>query len=144
MKRTVSSLIVLLALVTVASARAAEGPAMTATRQLDLAALHMAATAQEQAKAGALSPQAAETVEGFAALVRDFRFQLEADFASSIQAQVAWSEVIDGFVATRDLLHDNDSRALRHELLRVHALMNRLDRGFGGSGFWSGPRGWNG
>ena len=144
MRRTVLSLIVLLALGAVASARAAEGPAMTATRQLDLAALHMAATAQEQAKAGALSRPAAETVEGFAALVRDFRFQLEADFASSIQAQVAWAQVIDGFVATRDLLSDSDSRALRHELLRVHALMNRLDRSFGGSGFWSGPRGWNG
>ncbi len=144
MKRTVLSLIVLLALVAVGSAQAAEGPAMTATRQLDLAALHMAATAQDQAKAGALSTQAAETVEGFAALVRDFRFQLEADFASSIQAQVAWAEVIDGFVATRDLLSDSDSRALRHELLRIHALMNRLDRRFGGSGFWSGPHGWNG
>lgn len=144
MKRTALSLIALLALVAVASAQAAEGPAMTATRELDLAALHMASTAQQQAKAGALSPQAAETVEGFAVLVRDFRFQLEADFASSIQAQVAWAEVIDGFVATRDLLSDNDSRALRHELLRVHALMNRLDRSFGGSGFWSGPRGWNG
>ena len=144
MKRTVLSLIVLLALVGVASAQAAEGPAMTATRQLDLAALHMASTAHEQAKAGGLSPQAAETVEGFAALVRDFRFQLEADFASSIQAQVAWAEVIDGFVATRDLLSDSDSRALRHELLRIHALMNRLDRSFGGSGFWSGPHGWNG
>lgn len=145
MQRILSSLIALSGLLmAVAPAHAAEGPLMTAARELDLAAQHLAATAQQQAKDGLLATEAAETAEGFAALVRDFRFDLESDFLSSLQAEVAWAQVAEGFSATRDLFHDKDSRDLQHELLRVHALMNRLDRGFGGPGFWYGPQGWSG
>ena len=144
MKRIVLSLAILLAPLATASARAAEGPAMTTARQLDLAAQHLAATAQQQANDGVLTPQAAETAAGFAELVRDFRFELEPSFTTVLQAELGWAQVADGFTATRDLLRGSDSRALRHELLRVNALMNRLDRSFGGSGFWSGRNGWNG
>ena len=138
------SLLVLFGLLAVVPARALEGPTMTAARQLDLAAQHLAATAQLQAKEGTLSAAAAETAVGFAALVRDFRFELEANLVSAVQAELEWAQVGDGFVATRDLLTDNDSRGLQQEMLRVHALMNRLDRSFGGTGFWYGPHGWSG
>ena len=144
MKRTVLPLIALVALLTAASAHAAEGPAMTTARQLDLAAQHLASTAQQQAKDGALSAQAAETAAGFAALVRDFRFELEPSIVSTIQAEAEWAQVAEGFTATRDLLYGSKSHALRNELHRVNALMNQLDRAFGGTGFWSGPNGWNG
>jgi hypothetical protein len=145
MQRALSSSIVLFGvLAATATAQVAEGPGMTAARELDLAAHHLAATAQQQARDGQLTSAAAETAEGFAVLVRDFRFDLESDRFSSLQAEVAWAQVAEGFSATRDLLHDKSSRDLRHELLRVHALMNRLDRGFGGPGFWSGPQGWSG
>ena len=117
---------------------------MTAARELDLAAHHLAATAEQQAREGQLSAQAAETAQGFAALVRDFRFELEPDLRSTLQAEVGWAQVAEGFLATRELLASSDSRALRHELLRVNSLMNRLDRGLGGTGFWSGRQGWNG
>jgi len=144
MKRTLLSLIVVAGLFGAAAARAAEGPAMTTARQLDLAAQHLAATAQQQAKAGVLSPQAAETAAGFASLVRDFRFELEPSIVSTIQAEADWAQVAEGFTATRDLLYGNSSRAMQNELHRVNALMNRLDRAFGGTGFWSGSNGWNG
>jgi hypothetical protein len=144
MKRIVLSLAVLLATLAAASARAAEGPAMTTARQLDLAAHHLAATAQQQAQDGLLTPQAAETVVGFADLVRDFRFQLEPNLVSAFQTEIDWAHVAEGFAATRDLLRGSDSRDVQHDLLRVNALMNRLDRRFGGSGFWSGRNGWNG
>ncbi|HEV8238536.1 MAG TPA: hypothetical protein VGS57_04130 [Thermoanaerobaculia bacterium] len=144
MKRIVLSLIVLAALLAAGSARAAEGPAMTTARQLDLASQHLASTAQQQAKAGSLTSQAAETAAGFAALVRDFHFGLEPSITSTIQAEADWAQVAEGFTATRDLLYGSDSRALRNELHRVNALMNQLDRAFGGSGFWSGRNGWNG
>ena len=144
MKRTVLSLIVAAGLLGAASVRAAEGPAMTTARELDLAAQHLASVAQQQAKAGSLSPQAAETAAGFASLVRDFRFELEPSIVSTIQAEADWAQVAEGFSATRDILHATDSRALQNELHRVNALMNRLDRAFGGTGFWSGSNGWNG
>lgn len=144
MKRTILSLIAVAALFAAVSARAAEGPAMTTARQLDLAAQHLASTAQQQAKAGTLSPQAAETAAGFASLVRDFHFELEPSIVSSIQAEANWAQVAEGFLATRDLLHGSDSRAMQNELHRVNALMNRLDVAFGGTGFWSGSNGWNG
>jgi hypothetical protein len=145
MKRILLSLIVLLApLVVVTSAGALEGPTMTAARQLDLAAQHLATSALKQAANGAITPQAAETAVGFADLVRDFRFELEPSLISAMQAEIEWAQVADGFAATRDLLHGSDSRDLQHELLRVNALMNRLDRSFGGTGFWSGRNGWSG
>ena len=145
MKRTVLSLILLLAPLSIASAAGAlEGPTMTAARQLDLAAHHLAATAQQQARDGRMSTQAAETAIGFAELVRDFRFELEPSLLSAMQAEVRWAQVVDGFAATRDLLHGSDSRELQHEVLRLNALMNRLDRSFGGTGFWSGRTGWSG
>jgi len=143
MRRTVLSLIALAALFSTA-ARAAEGPGMTAARQLDLAAQHLAATAAQEVQAGRLDAAAGDTAVGFAALVRDFRFDLEADAYSVLGVEAAWAQVAEGFTSTRDLLHDSNSQALQHELLRVHTLMNRLDRGFGGSGFWSGPHGWSG
>ena len=145
MKRIALSLILLLApLAAATSAGALEGPTMTAARQLDLAAQHLATTALKQAADGALTPQAAETAVGFADLVRDFRFELEPSLLSAMQAEIEWARVSEGFAATRDLLSANDSRDLQHELLRVNALMNRLDRSFGGSGFWSGRNGWSG
>lgn len=145
MQRALSLAIVLFGwLVALSPAQAAEGPRMTAARELDLAAHHLAATAQQLAKHGDLSTAAAETAEGFAALVRDFRFDLESDVLSSLQAEVAWAQVAEGFFATRDLFHDSDSKKLQHELLRVHALMNRIDRGFDGSGFWFGRHAWSG
>jgi hypothetical protein len=143
MHRTVLPSIVL-AVLAIAPARAAEGPFMTAARELDLAAHHLAATAQKELEAGKVSRQAAETAGDFALIVRDFRFALEADRFSTLGAEIEWAVVADGFAATRDILHDSEARNLRHGLLRVHALMNRIDRGFGGSGFWSGPRGWSG
>jgi hypothetical protein len=117
---------------------------MTTARELDLATHHLAATAEQQARDGKLGTQAAETAQGFAALVRDFRFELEPDLRSTVQAEIGWAQVAEGFVATRELLTGSDSRALQHELLRVHTLMNRLDRAMGGTGFWSGRRGWSG
>ena len=144
MKRLVLSLLVLLVPLTAASAHALEGPTMTTARQLDLAANHLAATAAQQAKDGQLTTQAAETAAGFAALVRDFRFELEPTLLSAMQAEVEWARVAEGFAATRDLLHANPSREMQHELLRVNAWMNRLDRSFGGTGFWSGRHGWSG
>jgi hypothetical protein len=143
MQRTLMSVLVLAALAA-GPAGAAEGPLTTAARELDLSAHHLATTAHEQAKAGQLSSEAAETAEGFAILAREFHFALESDRFSSLQAEVAWSRVAEGFSATRDLFHDEGSRALRNEMLRVHALMNRIDRGFGGPGFWYGPHGWSG
>src|ERR1041384_8683816 len=101
MKRTVLSLIAVAGLFAAGSARAAEGPAMTTARQLDLAAQHLASTAQQQAKDGTLSPQAAETAAGFASLVRDFRFELEPNIVSTIQAEADWAQVAEGFTATR-------------------------------------------
>jgi hypothetical protein len=145
MKRIVLSVMVLLAPLAIASpASALEGPTMTAARQLDLAAHHLAATAQDQAHDGLVSTQAAETAIGFAELVRDFRFELEPSLISAMQAEVRWAQVAEGFAATRDLLHGSGSSGLRHELLRLNALMNRLDRSFGGTGFWSGRNGWSG
>ena len=143
-RRIFLSLVLVLAPSLLAPARAAEGPAMTSSRELDLAAQHLAATARTELLAGELSPQAADTAAGFAALVRDFRFELEGDFDTSIQARVGWEAVAEGFTATLAMLHDHGSRALQRELLRVHALMNRLDRSFGGPGFWSGRHGWSG
>jgi hypothetical protein len=129
---------------TAAPAVAAEGSGMTLARELDLTAQHLATTARQQAEDGRLSSQAAETAQGFAALVRDFRFDLESSFHSTLQAETEWAQVADGFLATRDLLHDSDSKGLRNEVLRVNNLMNRLDRRFGGTGFWYGPHGWSG
>ena len=145
MRRIALSLIVLLAPLAIASsAGALEGPTMTAARQLDLAAHHLAATAQKQAQDGRITAQAAETAIGFADLVRDFRFELEPSLISAMQAEVGWAQVAEGFAATRDLLYGSDARDLHHELLRINALMNRLDRSFGGTGFWSGRNGWSG
>jgi hypothetical protein len=144
MRATVLTLTVLLAALALVPAHAAEGPGMTAARELDLAAHHLAATTQRLAQEGKLNAEAAETAAGFAALVRDFRFDLESSFLSVIQAEGAWAQVGDGFVATRDILADTDSRPVQHELLRVNTLMNRLDRAFGGSGYWYGRHGWSG
>ena len=127
-----------------ASARAQDGPAMTTVRQLDLAAQHLATTAERDAKAGTLSQDQADRLEDLAALARGFRFDLEANQYSSIQARVAWDEVADTFVAARKALGKDGSKALRNEVLRVHSLMNRLDIGLGGPGFWYGSQGWPG
>ncbi len=143
-RSTVVSLFVPLALVAVAPARGLEGPAMTTARELDLAAAHLATTALQQAGDGLLSAQAAETAAGFADLVRDFRLHLEPLQASRLEAESDWGQVTEGFLATRDLLIDNPSRSLQEEVRRVNALMNRLDRSFGGTGFWPGPNGWSG
>jgi hypothetical protein len=144
MKRIALSLILLVAPLAAASAHAAEGPAVTTARQLDLAAYHLAATAQQQAKDGLIAPQAAETAVGFADRVRDFSFGLEPSLVSAMEAEFDWAQVASGFTATRDLLRSSNSPDLQHDLLRVNALMNRLDRRFGGSGFWSGRNGWSG
>lgn len=152
MHRIVPSLIVSLSLaigLSALPAQALEGPLMTSARELDLAAQHLAAAAQRQTESGKVPTAVAERLLGFAAEVRHFRFALEAERHSSLGTEVAWARVARSFVATRDLFYDtdrydDDTRDLRLELLRVHALMNRLDRGLGGTGFWSGPRGYPG
>ena len=127
-----------------AHAQLLEGPRLTAARELDLAAQHLASAVLHAAGEAQVSTTDAAQVAALADTIRDFRFELEANSVSSLQAEAAWAEVSRLFVAARGALADSKSRDLQHEMLRVNALMNRIDRGFGGTGFWSGPNGWGG
>jgi len=91
-----------------------------------------------------VTPAQAQRLEDLAAVAHVFRFDLEANQYDSTQFEEAWAEVSDTFLAARRALGDAGSKSLRNEVLRVHALMNRIDLGLGGSAFWSGDQGWAG
>ena len=136
--------LMLLAPLATATARAQEGPLLTRARQLDMLAQHLAATAAHELQDGKLTSDQAAHIADFAVLARGFRFDLESTQYSSLQAQVAWAEVSQQFLATREALGPAGDTRLRNEVLRTHTLMNRLDERFGGAGFWAGANGWSG
>ncbi|HEV8629754.1 MAG TPA: hypothetical protein VGV61_05505 [Thermoanaerobaculia bacterium] len=145
MRRFLALLALVLPLVAApAHAQLVEGPQLTAARQLDLAAQHLASAVLHAAGEAQVSTTDAAQIAALADTIRDFRFELEANSLSSLQAEAAWAEVSHLFVAARSALADSKARDIQHEMLRVNALMNRIDRGFGGTGFWSGRNGWGG
>jgi len=131
-------------LLTAGLASAADASVMTDSRQLDLTAQHLATTAEREAKAGTLSNDQARLLEDLAARARMFHFDLEANQYSVIQEQLSWDQVADAFLTARNAVGDQGSKNLRAEVFRVHSLMNRIDQGMGGSGFWHGRHGWTG
>ena len=144
MRRALPFVFPILLLPAVAPAAGQESPQLTTLRQLDLAAQHLAATARRHNEAAELTDDQNRLLTDLAALVRGFRFEIEFNSLSGMQAIAAWDEVAETFVAARKALGDDGSRQMRNEVLRVHSLMNRLDRGFGGTGFWQGDQGWTG
>jgi hypothetical protein len=126
------------------AAHAFEGPGMTAARQLDMTTQHLAVSADREMKAGRIDAEQARRLEDFAAVARGFRFDLEHGSYTSIQAQKAWAEVSQSFLAARNALGDRGSTLLRNEVLRVHSLMNRIDLRFGGPAFRTGKNGYPG
>src|SRR4051812_48459413 len=123
--------IVLLATLGTAAARAQEGPGMTAVRQLDLAAQHLAISADREVREGRVTPAQAQRLADLAAVARGFHFEFESSQYGFVQAEEAWAELSDTFLAARRALGDAGSKSLRNEVLRVHALMNRIDLGLG-------------
>src|SRR5581483_11051371 len=115
MRRLVSSLGALLLLLALATAtvQAQEGPFLTSARQLDLTTQHLASTATKELHAGRLSEAEVEQVENLAALARGFRFDLEAHEYSPLQAQAAWAEVAQSFLAARNAVGDDGSNGFR-------------------------------
>jgi len=136
--------LVLLAPLATATARAQEGAALTTVRQLDMVAQHLTTTAARELQQGRLTGDQAARIDDFAALARGFRFDLESSQYSPLQAEVAWGELSQHFLAARAALGRAGSPSLRNEVLRTHTLMNRLDEGLGGAGFWAGENGWSG
>ena len=120
---------------------AAEGPTLTMARQLQLATSHLSTTAAEPETAVPVESQ--RTFRRLAASAASFRWQLEGA-PSGHELVGAWSLLQRDFLAARDRLPADAPKVVKTELRRVHSLMNRLDRQFGGTGFWSGRRGWSG
>jgi hypothetical protein len=131
-------------LLTAGMASTAHATVLTDSRQLDLTAQHLAATAAHEVQAGTLSKDQARLLEDLAARARLFHFDLEASQYSVIQEQLSWDEVADTFLTARTAVGEGGSKDLRAEIFRVHSLMNRIDQGMGGTGFWHGRHGWTG
>ena len=81
--------------------------------------------------------------QSLAGMSEAFRWGLEYT-TPPLDLEVTWVEMVRSFSAARAALPGDLPRGLRHEVLRVHSLMNRIDRSFGGTGLWYGPGGWSG
>jgi hypothetical protein len=126
-------------------ATAAEGSTLSLARQLQLAVSHLEGSAVEltAASESTLSNDTLQALAGFSALAENFRWELEYS-PSYTEVHRAWAVMTDGFLQAREALPVDASPALRKDLLRVHGLMNRIDRRLGGSGLWFGAKGWAG
>ena len=120
---------------------AAEGPTLTLARQLQLATAHFAVTAAEEESP--LTAESQSAVRELAATAAGFRWELEGA-PRGFEMLGAYTQLQRQFVAVRAAMPADAPKAVRNEMLRVHSLMNRLDRSFGGTGFWSGRNGYSG
>lgn len=120
---------------------AAEGPTLTLARQLQLATAHLASTAGSAEPALAADDQTA--LRELAAVAAGFRWELEGA-PVGFEMVGAYAQLQRRFLAARAAVPADAPKAVRNDLLRVHSLMNRLDRRFGGTGFWSGRDGYSG
>ena len=130
-----------LALTFAAASPALALPSATSGRQLQLATAHLAA-GLAAAEPG-LPEAALARWQGLAEMAETFRWGLEYT-TPPLDLEVTWVEMVREFAAARAALPQDLPRAVRLEVLRVHSLMNRVDRGFGGTGIWYGPGGWSG
>ena len=129
------------ALSLVAAAPALAIPSATSGRQLELATGNLA---KELGAADAGLPDAAvERWRRLAWMAENLRWGLEYD-TPQLDLEVTWVEMVREFAAALDALPDELPAEQRLAVRRVHSLMNRVDRGFGGTGLWFGPDGWSG
>ena len=132
---------VALALTLAAASPALALPSATSGRQLQLATAHLAA-GLAAAEPG-LPGSALARWQALAEMAETFRWGLEYT-TPPLDVEVTWVEMVREFAAARAALPPDLPREVRLEVLRVHSLMNRVDRGFGGNGIWYGPGGWSG
>jgi hypothetical protein len=130
-----------LALTLAAASPALALPSATSGRQLQLATAHLAASLAV-AEPG-LPDAALSRWQALAEMTETFRWGLEYT-TPPLDLEVTWVEMVREFAAARAALPADLPREVRLEVLRVHSLMNRVDRGFGGTGIWYGPGGWSG
>jgi hypothetical protein len=139
MRRSLPALSLVLAFAAASPALAL--PSATSGRQLQLAMSHLAATAA--ATEPALPADTLARWQELAEMAETFRWGLEYT-TPPLDLEVTWLEMARDFAAAREALPEDLPSDLRHEVLRVHSLMNRIDRSLGGTGLWYGPQGWSG
>ena len=116
-------------------------PSATSGRQLELATDHLAEGLASADRA--LPDTALERWRRVAWMAENLRWGLEHE-TPPLDLEVTWVEMVHEFTAALAALPDDLPREQRLAVRRVHSLMNRMDRGFGGTGLWFGPDGWSG